>query len=60
MDYRAYIIGEHGHFIGVHEIDAPDDNAALEKAKQYQDGLDIEVWQQGRRIARLAGSKRKR
>ena len=60
MDYRAYIVGEGGHFVGVHEIDAPDDDAALEKAKQYVDGLDVELWQRARRIARIEGSKRKR
>ena len=53
MDYRAYIVGENDHFIGVREIVAPDDDAALQEAKQYVNGLPVEVWHRGRRIARL-------
>ena len=53
MDYRAYIVSENGHFVGVHEIEAPDDDAALQEAKRYVDGLAIEVWHRERYVARI-------
>jgi hypothetical protein len=58
MDYRVYIVGSDEHFIGVREIDAPDDKAALRKAKRYVDGQDVEVWQRERRIGRIASNER--
>jgi hypothetical protein len=60
MDYRAYIVSENGHFVGVHEIEAPDDDAAIHEAKQYVDGLAVEVWHRDRYVARIDGSKRKK
>jgi hypothetical protein len=50
MDYRVYVIGEQGHFIRVHEVQASDDDPAL---LQAVDGLAVEVWQRGRRVAHL-------
>jgi hypothetical protein len=58
MDYRVYIVGRDERFIGVREIDAPDDKAALRKAKRYVDGQDVEVWQRERRIGRIASDER--
>jgi hypothetical protein len=58
MDYRVYIVGRDERFTGVREIDAPDDKAALRKAKQYVHGQDVEVWQQERRIGRIASNER--
>jgi hypothetical protein len=56
MDYRAYIIDPtDGHFIGIHIIEAPSDEAAIALAKPYVDGRDIEVWHRGRRIALISG-----
>jgi hypothetical protein len=60
MDYRVYIVSENGHFVGVHEIEAPDDDAAIHEAKQYVDGLAVEVWHRDRYVARIDGSKHKR
>jgi hypothetical protein len=57
MDYRVYIVGRDERFIGVREIDAPDDKAALRKAKRYVDGQDVEVWQRERRIGRIASNE---
>jgi hypothetical protein len=53
MDYRVYVIGKHGHFIRVHEIEASDDDEALLQAKHWVDGLSVEVWHRGRRVAHL-------
>jgi hypothetical protein len=51
--YRAYVVGSDGKFQIAHSLDCEDDEAAIEAAKQFLDGLDIEVWQQRRRITRL-------
>jgi hypothetical protein len=56
MDYRVYIVGQSGRFTGVQEIEAPDDKAALRKAKQYAGERDVEVWQQGRHVGRIASA----
>jgi hypothetical protein len=52
--YRAYKIDHEGHFAGLREIEALDDAAAVEQAKKFADGQDIDVWHRGRRIARIA------
>lgn len=51
--YRAYVVGSDGEFQIAHSLDCKDDEAAIEAAKQFVDGNDVEVWQQKRRIARL-------
>jgi hypothetical protein len=52
-DYRIYVIGGDGHFMRAIQLDCPNDNAAIESAKQFIDGHDIELWQRDRRIARF-------
>jgi hypothetical protein len=52
-DYRVYIIGDDGHFVGAIQLDCPDDNAAIESAKQFVNGHDVELWQRDRIIAKL-------
>ena len=54
MDYRVYIVGKDGRFIGVREIEAADDKAALRKAKQYAGEREVEVWQRERHVGRIA------
>ena len=44
-EYRAYVVGEDGHFVRVVEIVCPDDETAKEYAKQQVDGHDVELWQ---------------
>lgn len=51
--YRAYVVGVDGIFQAAHSLDCKDDEAAIEAAKQFVDGHDVEVWQQRRRVARL-------
>lgn len=50
-NYRAYIIGQDGHFCDFKVIEAPDDAAAVEVAKAFVDGHDIEVWHLDRKLA---------
>jgi hypothetical protein len=53
-DYRAYIVGRDGHFIGAHFLrDHPDDATAIEAAKQMVDGFDVEIWDRDRFVVRL-------
>ena len=52
-DYRIYVIGDDGHFVRAIQLDCRDDHAAIESAKQFIDGHDIELWQRDRRIARF-------
>jgi hypothetical protein len=52
-DYRVYVIGSDGHFVRAIHLDCPDDSAAIEWAKQYIDGDDIELWQRDRQIAKF-------
>jgi hypothetical protein len=51
--YRAYVVGSDGKFQIAHSLDCKDDEEAIEAAKQFVNGNDVEVWQQRRRIARL-------
>ena len=50
MDYRAYLLDEHGHIIDSRLFVAPNDQAALNHAYQYANGRDVEVWHRSRRI----------
>jgi hypothetical protein len=52
-DYRVYVIGNDGHFVSVIQLDCADDNAAIESAKQFVNGRDLELWQRDRLIAKF-------
>jgi hypothetical protein len=55
-DYRAYIIGDDGHFIGAETLGtAADDAAAIEAAKRLVDEHDVELWDRDRLVVRLKG-----
>ena len=49
-DYRAYIIGQDGHFVRAIQLVCPDDDTAKEYAKQLVNGHDVELWQGDRKI----------
>jgi len=52
-DYRVYIIGADGQVVRAIQLNCRDDNAAIESAKQFINGHDIELWQRDRRVARF-------
>jgi hypothetical protein len=54
-DYRVYVIGLDGHFVRAVLLDCPDDNAAIESAKQFVNGHEIELWQRDRHVAKFRG-----
>jgi hypothetical protein len=53
-DYRAYLIDENNRVIARKDIVAPNDEAALEAARPYADGVDVEVWDRARKVGRLS------
>ena len=50
-EYRVYTVDTEGHFIKTIKLDCPDDASATESARQFIDGLDIELWQLDRKVA---------
>jgi hypothetical protein len=52
-EYRAYLIGTDGHFIGFKGLICADDSEAIEKATRLINRLDVELWNGERFIARL-------
>ena len=53
IQYRVFVLDKAGHIVRAHVVDAPDDGAATEGAKQYVDGHDVEVWDGKRMVDRL-------
>ena len=43
-EYRAYIVGDDGHFMGFEGLVCSDDAQAIENAKCLVDGHDVELW----------------
>jgi hypothetical protein len=52
-EYRAYMVGIDGHFIGFEPLVCADDAEATEKAKHLVDGHAIEVWSGPRLVIRV-------
>jgi hypothetical protein len=50
-EYRAYIMDKDGLISRAIGLVCPDDKTAMEHAKQFVDGHDVEVWKRGCRIA---------
>jgi hypothetical protein len=55
--YSIFAVAPNGHFVWANEIMASD-AAALERARQLLDQLDLEVWSGGRKIAGLSARRR--
>lgn len=53
MNYRLYIIGEDGHIERRVDLEADDDPSAIEKAQQFVDGKDLELWHRDGLIRKL-------
>jgi len=51
--YRAYLIDENDRVASYRPIVADHDAEALQAARQFVDGCDVEVWLFDRRIGRL-------
>ena len=53
VGYRAYVLGKSGQVLKRHEFDAADDASAMEHARQYATGCDVEVWLAERLVGTL-------
>jgi hypothetical protein len=53
-----FAVAPDGYFVWTKEIMASSDAAALERARQLLDQLDLEVWSGGRKIAGLSARRR--
>jgi hypothetical protein len=58
MDYRAFVVDAGGHVVGCHDIACDNDAEALELAALLVRDNDIEVWQLGRIVGKLAHKHR--
>jgi hypothetical protein len=54
-EYRAYIIGQDGHFASCRAFRCADDTEAVSWARQWVDRQDVELWSGERFIIRLEG-----
>jgi hypothetical protein len=52
-DYRAYVLDANDKILTRHDFTAENSEAALEVARQYVDGHDVEVWQRAHIVGRL-------
>ena len=57
-EYRIYRMTKDGHISGPADIvECADEGEAFQKALQYVDGHDIELWDGGRLLCRLPRTK---
>jgi hypothetical protein len=57
ISYRIHTIGHDGYFFGTPKVaECADDKDAAEKATQLAGGLEVEIWDHKRFVARLPGS----
>jgi hypothetical protein len=56
--YRAYLINGNNRVSSFRAIDAETDTEALNAARQFVDGCDVEVWFLDRKIGRLERGKK--
>ena len=52
-EYQVYTLDNDGNSLKETELDRPDDRAAVQSAKQFIDGHDIELWQGDRKVAKF-------
>ena len=52
-EYRAYIVGHDGHFADYEQLVCLDDAEAIEKAKRFVNGRDVELWSGPRFVIKL-------
>lgn len=56
-EYRAYIVGEDGHFIGYEPLVCANDSEAMEKAKRLSNRGPVELWSGPHQVARLGAAE---
>jgi hypothetical protein len=54
LDYRLYFVDPEGHIVRAPiEFDSASDEEAVAAAQQHHDGLDMELWQRRRLVAKI-------
>jgi hypothetical protein len=53
IEYRAFFVGDDGHFRGFEPMVCADDAEAITKSKRLLEGHDIELWSGPRFVIRL-------
>jgi hypothetical protein len=53
LEYRAYFIGNDGHFASFRAFVCNSDDEAVEWARQFVDCLDVELWSGKRFVSQL-------
>jgi hypothetical protein len=56
-EYRAYVVGDDGHFIAAEPIICHDDVEAIAKAQRLVDGHAVELWSGERFVLKLEAKK---
>lgn len=56
--YRAYLIDVDDRVASYKPVEADSDSEAMEAARRFVEGFDVEVWHLDRKIGRLAGAKK--
>jgi hypothetical protein len=56
--YRAYLIDEDDRVASYKPLEADSDSEAMQAARRFVEGFDVEVWHLDRKIGRLARAKR--
>ena len=57
-EYRAYLIGDDGHFYDAVPLICADDAEAIEMAKKLVIDRDVELWQLDRKIGTFSLKKK--
>ena len=58
-EYRAYTVGDDGHFIGFEPLVCANDGEAVAKVRRLVDGHDVELWSGERFVERLNAAQRR-
>ena len=56
--YRAYLIDVDDRVASYKLVEADSDSEAMEAARRFVEGFDVEVWHLDRKIGRLASAKK--
>jgi hypothetical protein len=56
-EYRAYLVGSDGHFIGFEPMICRDDAEAIAQAGRLVDGCDMELWSGERFVVKLEAAR---
>jgi hypothetical protein len=58
-EYRAYVVGEDGHFTNRRAFISDNDDDATVWARQLVDGCDVELWSGARFVVRIKAEPEK-